>query len=405
MYEIFYRQKFGLEEILIVLDIFIPFRQLAFMVPEGDVYYVYNRQGRDSLLETAVLNLLKKRPLPKDLTDGYMPIREETRYPSLVPVCMTEWNTWTDADLKRISILSSDHGWDFYDVNWLMHKWEAGLSFFDDDILYMNIPVYPTDLFNRKVEPCIIIKETDRYIGLYGKDMFCDRFFALSLLTQEDVGRHILDFFYEYHEKMTVSDIMEALYKIYTSLPINHYYRDYIFKKNFSVIELHRQMRFKISLFVSQYLSYHGMYISKDFYIMNRKGIGDGVFSHIHELKLQKWKTKMSKQECSDSLDQEFQLLYSILDEEFHWIGKNHIKKFLLDSTFWKHIFESWDTLSRRNIFLWESSSFRYSESQTNVGYEFKKLLKPSIVSTMNKEQQEIFHVVFFSKKIKKKII
>jgi hypothetical protein len=350
-------------------------------------------RGRTEAMTEAVLTLVEK--------DGGLPTREETRTPSALPVVMSDWgDDWSGADWRSVSVLSSLGDWDFYDTRWLLHKWESGLGMFDDDVLYLNIPVYPSDLYNQRVRPDLVLREIERYKKAYGEESLQKDFFALHLLSRDELGKRVLGFFHEWEE--THPDpprVFDMLYDMYRWIPPEYeYYRPYLLEKNYSVLELHRRLVFKPYMFINQYLSYHGMYVSKDFFQLHREEVLRGFRNNLKELHMNTLPSLPSRR-FEEFMDHEFTRLYSLFEHEVHWVGKRHLEQYLSDSLLWKTVLSAWDITPRRNIYLWESSSFRYNEHQLRIGYEFRLLFDKKTTTAMNKQQKKNLHLVFFKKK------
>jgi len=420
--EIFTRTHRGIKETLIVMEEegsrlsdLVP--KLCCVASDSQIYWVRYRSGfTDTMLSSSVLTMMMRTGSRTEAmtealldsilslmsTEGGLPTREETRSPSTLPVVLSsDWgDDWSGADWRSVSVLSSLGDWDFYDTRWLLHKWESGLGMFDDDVLYLSIPVYPSDLYNQRVRPDLVLREIERYKKAYGEESLEKNFFALYLLSRDDLGKKVLGFFYECEE--THPDpprVFDMLYDMYRGLsPGDEYYRPYLFEKNYSVLELHKRLVFKPYMFVNQYLSYHGMYVSKDFFQLHRSEILQGLRRNLKELGMNTLPS-LPTQRFEEFADHEFTRLYSLFDHEVHWVGKWHLEKYLQDSLLWKTVLGAWDTTPRRNIYLWESSSFQYKEHQLRIGYEFKLLFDTKTTATMNKQQKTNLQLVFFKKK------
>lgn len=400
---------------LIVVDRHIPFhrlvREVAAEHPGATVYSLVNRATAPVYghWEHVVFNLMMRMATHRSHDDVFdacytdiEPFREETRKPLTVPVTLEAWETWGEADWRAVSVLSSGDGWDFYGVEWLLHKWESALGLFDDDILCLSIPVYPKDLYNENVHPDVVCREVDRYADLHGEDALRKKFFALWMLCRDLVGKKLLSFFYGCRGKETPPQVFDALYQVYESLPIDHYYRLYLFEKNYSVLDLHRRLTFKPYMLVSQFLSYHGMYVSRDFYMLYRREITAGFTAHRKELHMTEavpahWK----EPEVMEFMDEQLTTLYSRVGESVHWVGKWHLRTFLGDLPLWSTMLAVWDFTPRRNLYLWEQASFRYSEFQLKIGHEFRLLFTPKVLRSMTAVQKKKFNDVYSTKQKK----
>lgn len=406
---------------LVVVQEHVSFHSLArFVVHSGAIhssrYFLLDRSRRDAYThwEHVVFNLMMRLMTRRDHGDVwkaeyscFWPTREETNCPSVVPVTLETWSTWNEADFRRVSILSSGDGWDFYDTEWLLHKWESALGLFDDDILCLCIPVYPKDLYNQRVPPDIVFREVDRFVERFGEEGLKKKFFALYCLCRDDFGKILFSFFYHHEcgEYEAPGQVLDALYSIYVTLPSDHYYRPYLFEKNYSVLDIHRKLTFKAYMLIHQFLSYHGMYVSRDFYMLYRKEIVTGFSTHRKELHMvssipEHWEEK----QVGPFLDAQLSLLYERLGDHVHWIGKWHLETWMQDSycVLWRALCPVWDFIPRRNIYLWEESSFRYSEYQLRIGHEFRLVFDSKTLRSMTASQQNRFDQLFGKQKIKK---
>lgn len=414
----------GTVETLVVVDSPIPFHQVVHFVREqgaidSSVYYLVDRTdpSRYGHWEHLVFNLMMRIVTHRTCNDvwdlcfdDYEPVREETRRPCTLPVTTREaWKTWKDADWRFVSVVSLGAGWDFYDVEWLLHKWESALGLFDDDILCLCIPIYPKDLYNERVPPEVVTREVDRYARERGEDALQRRFFALYWLCRDPVGKRLLSFFYGYRGDETPAQVFDALYEMREAVPVDHGYRPYLLEKNYSVLDLHRRLLFKPYMLLGQFLSYHGMYVSKDFYMRYRRDIGAGFAAHRKELHMTPYLPEHWKEaDVANWMDRQFALLYHHLGQDIQWAGKWHLEKVVRESlprndpSLWSALLAVWDFIPRRNIFLWEKSSFRYNEYQLRIGHEFRLLFDTKTLRSMTTAQKKKFDQIFHkTKKIK----
>ena len=405
-YEVYTRKDPPEMEMLVVLEDPIPFSRLVPVLvrefPRASIYSIVCRSVPFGSLEHAVFHLLMRWAYGDTSEDivGYdpqqkLPHREETRFPSAIPVTVQGWESWEEADGRWISILSSSNGWDWYDVDWLLQKWESALGLIDDDVLYLSIPVYPLDLYNQRVPPEVIFREVRRYVRRYGMVHFRTHFFALYLLTQDHLGRELLSFFYHHRGEDTPVQLLETLWDIRSRLPVDHYYRPYLLEKNYSVLDIHRHMTFKPYMMINQFLSYHGMYVSKEFYTCYRHEILTGFLNHRKELHMVSSLSEENTVAEEDAIDGEMRSMFSRVGDKVQWIGKWHLETFLSDSLWWRTLLGVWDFIPRRNLYLWERTSFRYNEFQMRVGHEFRLLFDTKTLRTMNRTQKKKFDEIF----------
>jgi len=419
MKEVYTRNSHGGgTESLVVVEFPFPFHQLVrFVLQQGVAatssrYFIINRSATPVYghLEHVVFNLMMRMATGRGyedvwglLLEGHAPVREETRSPSAVPVTLEPWETWDDADFRRVSILSFGNGWDYYDTEWLLQKWESALGLFDDDILCLCTPVYPKDLYNEKVPPGMVFREVERFARVKGEDVLKRKFFALHLLCRDPLGKQLFCFFHEYRGNETPGQIFDALYDMYDKLPPDHYYRPFLLEKNCAVLDIHRRFSFKPYMLIHQFLSYHGMYVSKDFFQLYQRDIVAGFAAHRKELHMTPYVPEHWKEPDIDVfLETELATLYDRMGHHVQWIGKWHLETLLKDSLLWSAMRAVWDFIPRRNLNLWEKSSFRYSEFQLKIGHEFRLLFDPKTIRSMTGVQKKNFDKIFHkTKKIK----
>lgn len=397
-------------EVLVVLDAPEPLPSVARMLPDADRYFLVSRSDPKyyDRLGSAVLHLLRGKPVsPIGKQMDFRPLREETRDPQLIPVVSSDCRDWVSADWRLVSILASftnaperSRGWDFYDTRWLIHKWDAGLSLFDEDVLYLCTPVYPRDLHNQKVDPDIVLRETKRFEEFLGKELETSHF-ALHVLTRDKLGFGLLRLYYDYDpETWSPWDVFDRLYELHESLPASHEYRPFLLRENYSLLDINRKIVFKPFMLIHQLLSFYGMYVSQDYYQLHREGIHRGVLNHLSLLRLTSCPELQNhrEDEAMEYLDHQMVILYSLKPTAPHWVGKDFLRENLDSSLFWKTIHDQWDNLPRRNLFLLEDSSFRYNETQMRVGIEFERLFSKRKIP---KDRRARFQQIFPKKKLK----
>ena len=389
--EVYFRTLQGKKEMLVVVDAHVSFRKLRRDLPKDcQRCYLWCRDGTYSgVLENACLSIvLGHEPFVwENIYSMMLPVRDEFRYPQTVPLVIDEtWTEWRQLDWTCVSVLQGKSDWELYHTPWLLKRWEAGLSTFDDDI-YLNVPVYPRNLFQELVHPSIVRREVKRYKRHMGEHELKMRFFGMYCLTQHVVGRKLLSYFYECEKHPSlVNDawkVFQRLKKIYETTPREDPYREFIFVRNFSVVRLHGVFRHKPYMMINQYLSFYGMYVSIDFWNQYKTQIFRGVryhyaktiFPHLSDDDLVSLETHLERE------------METVVSPSVYWIGKYHIQQLMTKSPFWTHIVSIWETLSRRNIYLWVEDSFYHAEYQLQIGNHLSDFLKKSSLTRQQKQE------------------
>lgn len=285
------------------------------------------------------------------------PSYELTKHPQTVPVTLSDAMSWKN--VRELTVLPM-HGWDFYDLSWILKRWEASLGIFDYDE-FLITPSYPKDAYNEIIHPDLFFFTVDHFVEKYSMEKLKQEYFAIYLLTKDAVGKDIFRFFYQEISDpcLTKKTLFQRLHRLYHQIEESHPYRFFIFFRNNSIST---KQQFKISLFIQQYFSFYGMFCSMDF-VRDRKtylkrGI-DNKFIYFRQF-----------MNSPVDIQKEFDLLVENNDYR-DWIGKHHLIPLLEKSLFWKFIYDNWDHIDR-NVCLWDSRVLNYQDTQLCIGGQIK---------------------------------
>ena len=320
----------------------------------------YNRVA--SMIATTFILGLKKTVLQERES---FPITDVTSNPNVVPVTLRE-NIRNWSDIEPVAVLP---GWDFYDLHWLFRHWEKSLGNFDFDS-FLHVPSYPRDVYNNNIHPDIVIFLLNQYVSTYTLQRLKENFFGLYQFCKDNLGKKLLVFFYECTEqKLSRKQIYTNLHAIYHSTCPTHPFRIYLYYLNKGLQHSSPSKKyFKVQLFISQYLSYEGMFVCNNYLQQRLAMIVVGMYDNYRWLQCSFDFTSL--QHLEDVLLLEWQHLYESfpVEERLTWVGKIHLQKLQKRSSFWKNVLLHWHHFNR-NIFLWENKSQKYGDSQLGTGY------------------------------------
>ena len=287
-----------------------------------------------------------------------LPSNSITETPDIIPVSMDEDKTsWKENDF--ICVLP---GWDFYEVEWILTRWEASLANFDQNS-FLPKPTYPKDLYNNSVIPSIVLNTIKMYVNKYSLEELEKKFYALYCFYHSELGNLLLNFFYEESQKKSSNiEIYQKLKKIYHSTPENHPYRIFLFYKNYSLLMENKKRSFSIGIFINQYLSFNGMFICTKF-------VNDFIDEIYVSLRYTNVPIMALLSKHSKSKKKDLKHFLSSISS-LGWISRKHIEN--EKTYFWKFFYNNWDYLDR-NIFLWHTKSIQYNDSQLKIGSSLLK--------------------------------
>lgn len=339
--------------------------------------YVYSDSKFD-IKGTYFFNLYFYQTLPteKFSHENSLPEFELTRKPDVIPVTFQETADWTQ--VKNISILPFN-GWDFYELEWILQRWESSLSIFDYDEFWI-LPSYPKDIYNNIVHPDVILYTIGSYVEKHGIKDFEIKFFALYLFFKDNVGKGILNLFYKYYDKKKTIDriiLYKDLHQLYHATEKTHEYRPYLFFQNFS---LSNRDKFRMNLFVLQYFSFYGMFICDHFIEQRKKFLFSGIQANFPELLRFFSNETVLQEKLGKALPNHFQ-------KQLTWIGRNHVREMAKENKedFWNYIDSHWNYYPR-NVCLFDIKVSCFDDQQLKLGISTKKLFLKDWVMNFDNE-------------------
>lgn len=329
-------------------------KEITLKISSVDNIYIFER-GKYHKIGTYIFRILYNENFNQKVEEKYFPFGEMNRTPELVS--FSEEKEWNRIDL--ISILPKEKDWEFYQLEWILQRWETALGFFDNDNFW-SCPSYPSDLWNNKIHPDIILFYCKLYINEYSLHDFKINFYGLYQFYKDKFSNNILHFFYEYSKKPVVNiDLYKRLHNLYHTTDKNHPYHFFLYYNNYSVL----RNQFKINLFINQFLSYEGMYLCIGFSKDRKTFIFRGIQKNLYYL--------FPYIKTEDDFIKEMEMVSTFYGKNMSWIGKEHIESF--ESPFWKFISKNWEHIPR-NIFLWDNRSIEYGDTQLMVGKHLTSL-------------------------------
>lgn len=312
-----------------------------------------------SLIISNLYHLLNGTKLEiKPSFDLCKPSNSITETPDMIPVSLKEDKTsWKENDF--ICVLP---GWDFYEVEWILTRWESSLVNFDTNS-FLPKPTYPKDLYNNFINPSIVLNTITMYVHKYSLEDLEKNFYGLYCFYYSKMGNLLLNFFYEESQKNSTNmEIYEKLKVINKSVPKNDPYRIFLFYKNNSVLVENKKKKFSINIFINQYLSFYGMFVCSKFVNDNI----DEIYESLRYTNISLYATLYK-----NSVKKKKDLKYFLNSLPYKgWISRKHLEN--EKNYFWKYIYNNWDNIDR-NIFLWHNKSLQYNDSQMKIGSSFLK--------------------------------
>lgn len=303
---------------------------------------------------TYILNIMIDTSFDKKIYfEDCLPNSDLTKEPQLCPVVFEETDNWKD--IKNTVVLSN-MDWDFYQLDWILQRWETSLGIFDYDNFWIASS-YPLDIYNIPVHYKIVLFYIKLGIRKLGLKTFQLKFFGLYQFYKDKLGKLLLEFFYDYtlHPIKEKAEIFQKIHKIYHSISVKHPYRRFLFYNNYSLTV---KNEFKMNLYIQQYISFYGMFVCQNFCNLRKEQIINGIDKGSRE-----YISFFDKNE--DKLLKEIKFLHDHYDHIFHWIGRDTLKT--LKNPFWKYVYINWNMIPR-NINLWDSRVLKYNDHQYKIG-------------------------------------
>ena len=300
-------------------------------------------------------NLLKEENYGK-VEKTYFPYAEMSRKPSFVSFdSREEWD-----DNITIAVIPQKYDWEFFELEWILQRWESAFSFFDYDSFWPT-PSYPLDLWNNPIEPKIILFYCEQYIKKYSYDKFKIEFFGLYNFYKDNLGKDLLKFIYKEltEPSKDKTELYQRFHFLYHNTEKNHPFLIFLYYRNYSVVK----NKFKLHLFINQFLSFQGMFLCVNFCERRLLSIWNGlkkkyifISNFFHDEK---------------SFFKEIRYISEKYGKNVAWIGRESIKD--IDRPFWKFLYINWWNISR-NLFLWDNYSVKFGDDQIMIGSSIRNI-------------------------------
>ncbi len=287
-------------------------------------------------------------------------------------VTMDSHDSWNSVSSKCFLTSSSIFDWDFYELQWILSKFEAALGIFDRDSFFIT-PTYMRDVLNTPIHYDLVLYYIKKYINIYGKSNFHDNYYGLYLLSKDSVGTAILKFWYletiDPSESNRVK-LIKRLHSIYHhDTPENHRFRIHLFYKSTCVPSV--KQKFQINKYILSYLSFYGMYIDlfflKDRRLEIERGMAHQKNSYLYQFYLSSASSSSVSCSSASSIVSQIQPLYDFFKKDnLIWISRKHVKT--VKTPLFQFLYRNWDNNIRRNISLWDYRSINYADTQYSCG-------------------------------------
>ena len=336
--------------------------------------YVYTNSNFH-VKSTYTINILYRDSFSDKINfEQTLPKFDLTKDPCNVPVTFMDTKDWYN--VSNISILPFN-GWDFYQLEWILHRWESSFGIFDYDE-FLITPSYPKDIYNNLIPPSVFFFTIQSYVEKYSIEELEINFFAIYLLFKDNLGKGILNLFYKYHDRKNSIDklaLYKDLHKLYHATEINHEYRVNLFFQNYSI---GCNSQFRIDLFILQYFSFYGMFVCNQFLQQRKNFIISGIQHNLTE-----YLTYFQNKEL---LLEKINKMNTCFKKNLTWIGKRHVEKLneIYENDIWAFLQYNW-VYAQRNICLWDIKLSAFEDRQSKIGRNIKKMFSKDWVQNFDK--------------------
>lgn len=291
-----------------------------------------------------------------------LPHFDYTRESQNVSLDMIE--SWTEIR-KKAFIINSPFSpccfdWDFYELEWILSKFDSQLGFFDADSFFI-IPQYPRDILNNAIHPDIVLFYLRKFIKINTIEILHDKFYGLYLFYKDALGQNLLRFWY----KETTSpaknseELIKQIHTLYHSTSDKHPYKTFLFYK--ATCFTPSKKKFEISKYILLYLSYYGMYVD-EFLSKDRK---DSIFRAIRtNMKLNYLLQYVTH---ADDIVNLLSPIKAKCNKNMVWIGKKHLASLKKENKLLEFLYYNWDNI-KRNISLWDYKVMSFNDDQLFYG-------------------------------------
>lgn len=307
--------------------------------------------------------------------DDSFPYFDFTKNPE--NVSLNEELEWNNIRSKAF-IPNPNQDWDFFQMEWILRKWEAGFGFFDYDSSLI-LPTYPRDLMNNLIHPAIVNYYCRRYVNKFGLQNFKSKFSCLYLFYKSKLGKTLLQFFYEELTKPTIckKELIQKLHKIYHKTSSRNKFRIFLFYQNHSIQIPNMKGSFDIHKYILVFLSFHLCFFCSHFAQQRKKEIFDGIqLCSKNRVFLQFFKDP-------DSVTTEIKNIHDHLPDINSWLTKEHFKT--VKTPLSCFIYHNWN-LIRRNINLLDARVINFMDTQLIYGNNLQNLFPRCWIENFHKK-------------------
>lgn len=293
-----------------------------------------------------------------------LPHFDFTKSPSMVS--MQSENIWSEVRHKAFIPSIHKNDWDFFELEWILNKWNSSFGFFDYDT-FLIIPTYPKDLMNNLIPPDIIFYTVQRYKKKNSLDKLKKNFYALYLFHKDVLGRKMLEFFYEETVEKTsdLKELIQKIHKIYHLTKEKNLFRPFIYYNSNCVDSKMKKIKFDVKKYILIFLSFHSIFFCSHFTEIRKEAIYHGIKTSPKLACLQQYF------DSPESIVEEVKKIDQANTNVISWLSRDHFKH--VDTPLSKYIYNNWNYL-RRNINLWDLKVFGYIDSQLICGFPLQEL-------------------------------
>lgn len=296
------------------------------------------------------------------------------------------------------SFPSSCFDWEFYELEWLLQRFESQLGLFDTDSFFIT-PQYPRDMLNNSIHPDLVLFYIKKYVKIHSLQQFHEQFYGLYLFYKDTLGHSLLRFWYEEttSPSPTNKELLKRLHSLYHSCSDTHPYKIYLFFQ--ANCFNHVKKKFEISKYILLYLSFYGQYVDEFLYKDRKESILKAITGH--------GKLNYLRPYISTTNDIVLQLseIHTKYNKNMVWISKKHLRPLTKKNKLLEFVYFNWENI-RRNCNLWDSKVMSFSDDQLVYGSPLPSLFRHEWVTSFHRKEYDFPDISSSShkKSLKKKL-